>query len=56
MASPGKKSYPLRIDPANLQASCKAWYEDEISRPRPAGQRALIGRTIVKTAAIRFMA
>ncbi len=33
---------PLRIDPNNLAASCKAWYQDEQSRPRPEGQRALI--------------
>ena len=32
----------LRIDPNNLAASCKAWYQDEQSRPRPDGQRALI--------------
>jgi hypothetical protein len=33
---------PLRITPADLAASCKAWYQDELSRPRPEGQRALI--------------
>jgi hypothetical protein len=31
----------LRIDPANFDAGCKAWYEDEISRPRPEGQRGV---------------
>ena len=30
----------LRIDPQNFDASCKAWYEDEVTRPRPDGQRA----------------
>jgi hypothetical protein len=33
---------PLRIDPNNQPASCKAWYQDEQSRPRPEGQRALL--------------
>lgn len=31
----------LRIDPANFAATCKAWYQDERARPRPAGQRAV---------------
>lgn len=33
---------PPRINPADAAASCKAWYQDELSRPRPEGQRALI--------------
>ncbi|MDP2004943.1 MAG: DUF4399 domain-containing protein [Rubrivivax sp.] len=33
---------PLRIDAANFATTCKAWYQDEITRPRPEGQRALI--------------
>lgn len=33
---------PLRIDPANFAATCRAWYQDEVSRPRPEGQRAVI--------------
>ena len=33
---------PLRIDPADLQASCQAWYMDERSRPRPEGQRVVV--------------
>ena len=33
---------PLRIDPANFAATCKAWYQDELSRPRPEGQRAVV--------------
>jgi len=32
---------PLRIDAANFDATCKAWYEDEVSRPRPEGVRAV---------------
>ena len=37
-----REGAPLRISPADLAASCKAWYQDELSRPRPEGQRALI--------------
>ena len=33
---------PLRIDPANFAATCKAWYQDEQARPRPEGTRAVI--------------
>jgi hypothetical protein len=36
-----RSATPLRIDPANFDASCKAWYQDEISRPRPEGQRGV---------------
>lgn len=32
----------LRIDPANFAATCRAWYQDEVSRPRPDGRRAVI--------------
>lgn len=32
----------LRIDPGKLAVSCQAWYQDERTRPRPEGQRALI--------------
>lgn len=28
---------PLRIDPRNFDATCRAWYEDELTRPRPPG-------------------
>ncbi len=37
-----RETQRLRIDPAQLAASCKAWYQDEMARPRPEGQRALI--------------
>ena len=33
---------PPRWDPADPVASCQAWYQDERSRPRPEGQRALV--------------
>lgn len=29
---------PLRIDPRRLDESCAAWYQDEVSRPRPPGE------------------
>ncbi len=50
---------PLRIDPANFEASCRAWYEDEISRPRPEGQRAVIvnlrdGEPVTSPLNVRF--
>ena len=35
----GKRStQPLRIDPAQFDASCAAWYQEELSRPRPPGE------------------
>lgn len=30
---------PLRIDGARFEATCKAWYQDEMTRPRPEGKR-----------------
>ena len=34
----GKRSAePLRIDPRRFDASCEAWYQDELTRPRPPG-------------------
>lgn len=33
---------PLRVDPANFAATCKAWYADERSRPRPEGLRVVV--------------
>ncbi|MBA4175070.1 MAG: hypothetical protein C0505_00685 [Leptothrix sp. (in: Bacteria)] len=33
---------PLRIDAANFAATCSSWYQDERSRPRPDGRRAVI--------------
>lgn len=35
----GRRSGPgPKIDPGNLKASCDAWYEEELSRPRPPGE------------------
>jgi Domain of unknown function (DUF4399) len=36
-------SPPPRLTRANFDTDCKAWYEAEVSRPRPEGQRVLIG-------------
>ena len=52
---------PLRVTRANFDATCQAWYEDEISRPRPAGQRVLIsnvrdGEPVVSPVNLRFVA
>jgi hydrogenase maturation protease len=33
---------PPRIDPANFAATCALWLQDELTRPRPEGQRVLI--------------
>jgi len=38
----GPRKDALKVDRANFDATCKAWYEDELARPRPAGQRAVI--------------
>lgn len=40
---PREKSEPPRIDPANVATSCALWYQEEMSRPRPAGARVLVG-------------
>lgn len=37
VAGPRTASAP-RIDPQRFDASCAAWYEDEVSRPRPPGE------------------
>lgn len=29
---------PLRIDPKRFDETCAAWYQDEVSRPRPPGE------------------
>lgn len=33
-----RSAEPLRIDPNRLEESCAAWYQDEVSRPRPPGE------------------
>jgi hypothetical protein len=51
----------LRIDPKNFEASCKAWYEDEVTKPRPEGQRAVFsnlrdGESVVSPFNLRLAA
>jgi hypothetical protein len=29
---------PVKIDPRNFDATCEAWYQDEVARPRPPGE------------------
>lgn len=57
----GPRQAPLKVDRANFEASCQAWYEEEISRPRPEGKRALVsnlrdGETVVSPINVRFAA
>lgn len=56
---PRSASSQPSVTRADFDASCKAWYEDEISRPRPAGERALIsnvrdGESVVSPVNLRF--
>ena len=37
-----RNATPLRIDPRNFETTCRAWYEDEMSRPRPPGDTASV--------------
>jgi hypothetical protein len=32
----------LRVDPTNFAATCRAWYQEELTRPRPEGKRVLV--------------
>jgi hypothetical protein len=55
----GPRQLPLKVDPANFQATCKAWYEDELARPRAEGKRAVItnvrdGEPVVSPVNVRF--
>ena len=38
VAGPRSQVPRPRIDPARFEATCAAWYEDEVSRPRPADE------------------
>lgn len=58
VAGPRPKE-PLRVEAASFEASCRAWYDDEISRPRPEGKRAVIvnlrdGEPVVSPFNLRF--
>lgn len=53
------RTAPARVTRANFEASCRDWYEDEISRPRPEGQRALVsnvreGETVISPVNLRL--
>ena len=55
----GPRGAPPKVSRADFEASCRAWYEDEISRPRPEGVRALItnvrdGEPVVSPVNLRF--
>lgn len=50
---------PPRITRAAFEATCRAWYDEELSRPRPEGQRAVItnvrdGEPVVSPFNLRF--
>lgn len=55
----GPRGAAPKVSRADFDASCRAWYEDEISRPRPEGLRALItnvrdGEPVVSPVNLRF--
>lgn len=56
----GKRSAePLKIDPADLDASCAAWYQDELARPRGPGEWVTLtnvreGEALVSPFSLRF--
>lgn len=55
----GPRGVPPRITRANFESSCRLWYEDEVSRPRPEGVRALVsnlrdGESVVSPINVRF--
>ena len=50
-----------KVTRANFEASCRDWYQDEVSRPRPDGMRVLItnvrdGEPVVSPINVRFAA
>lgn len=50
---------PLKIDAADPEASCAAWYQDEVARPRPPGEWIAItnlrdGEPVVSPFNVRF--
>ena len=57
----GPRKEPLKVDRVNFDATCKAWYEDELARPRPEGKRAVItnvrdNEPVVSPINVRFAA
>lgn len=50
---------PLKIDAANFEASCAAWYQDEMSRPRGPGEWVTVtnvrdGEAVVSPFTLQF--
>jgi len=48
-----------KIDPRNFDATCKAWYQDEVARPRPPGEAVSLinlrdGETVASPFNVRF--
>jgi hypothetical protein len=57
----GPRGAPPKVTRANFDASCKAWYDEEVSRPRPEGKRVLVanvrdGETLVSPVNLRLAA
>lgn len=55
----GPRGAPPKITRANFEASCRQWYEEENSRPRPEGVRAVVsnvrdGEAVVSPINLRF--
>jgi Domain of unknown function (DUF4399) len=54
-----RNARPLPIDRRNFEATCAAWYQDELARPRPPGELVSIlnlrdGETVVSPFNLRF--
>lgn len=54
-----RNARPLPIDRRNFEASCRAWYQDELARPRPPGEMVTIlnlrdGETVSSPFNLRF--
>lgn len=57
----GPRGAPPKVTRANFDATCKAWYDEEVSRPRPEGKRVLVanvrdGETLVSPVNLRLAA
>ena len=55
----GPRGAPPKVTRADFEASCRAWTEDELSRPRPEGVRSVItnvrdGEPVVSPVNLRF--
>lgn len=57
----GPRSAAPKVTRANFEVTCKAWYDEEVSRPRPEGQRVLVsnvrdGETLTSPVNLRLSA